>query len=300
MEDARVERTVLFADISGSTRLLEERGDEAGRAILLACLELMEQAVTSVGGRVVERVGDEILVTFAKPEKAALAASTLHQRVKMAHTKGQLACPMRLRIGFEHGPITETEKAIYGATVHTAARLAALAKAGQTLTSKATLSRLPPILQRFSRFFDRVVLKGLPGEQEIHEILWSTDATTPSVSDPVRKTRVLSVELKYGESTVRVDASHPRVEIGRDPACDLPVEGSTVSSLHARVIWDRGRVRVEDVSTNGSVLLPDGLDPVRLHHEEATLSGAGVLCLGDARKEGGAARVAYCCTTGAE
>jgi len=281
-----LEQTALFADIAGSTRITEETGDFGARDILSTCLDLMDEIVRKQGGRVSRRIGDELLCLFPSADLAAFAAAELHAVVTSAHRKGRLPRPMRLRIGFEHGPVVEDGGELYGQTVHTAARLASLAKSGQTLVSKGTLDRINPVLANFARHFDSVVLKGLSGELDVYDLPWSSDATTKVTKRRApRKAGEAAVELVYGSETYRIDAKRPRVEIGRDAACDLQVAGDSVSMIHARIVWDRGRVRLEDISTNGTTIRREDGPPLTVHHEGALLLGSGTLCFGDAEDE---------------
>ena len=146
MEEGSNVKTILFADVVDSTRLYEELGDAEARRILLECLNLMEETVQDCGGEVLDRIGDEVLCQFDDPDTAAHAASQLQQRVVTGLAQKRFPREMRIRIGFEHGPILQTREGLFGATVHTAARLVALAKASQTLTTKETLSLLSPLI----------------------------------------------------------------------------------------------------------------------------------------------------------
>jgi len=293
-------KTILFADIVDSTGLYDEKGDETARRLLVQCLDLMTKVVEGSKGVVEDRIGDEVLCTFDDPDDAAHAASQLQQRVQDGHANGELECAMRVRIGMEHGPIMRTEEGLFGTTIHTAARLVALAKAGQILTTKTTLEQLGPIRRRMERYFDTVVLKGIASEQDIHELLWDTSLTvvpTGRPQRPVRDAGTAAVELTFQGKTVRVDAAQPRVTLGRDSACTLRLEGSAVSRLHARVNWNRGKVRVEDVSTNGTCVEPEGGSPRTYHHDGGQLSGHGLIRCGCLGPEADAALVGYRCVS---
>jgi len=290
------EQTAFFADIAGSTRITEETGDFGARDILSSCLDLMDEIVCKRGGRVSRRIGDELLCLFPNAELAAFAAADLHAAVTNAHQKGRLSRPMRLRIGFEHGPVVEDGGELYGQTVHTAARLSSLAKAGQTLVSKSTLDRINPVLANFARHFDSVVLKGLSGELDVYDLPWSSDATTRVTKRRTpKKATDAAVELVYGSETYRIDALRPRVEIGRDASCDLRVSGDSVSMIHARIVWSRGRVRLEDISTNGTTIRSEDAPARTLHHEAAPLQGSGSLWFGDDEDESEAHVRFRCC-----
>jgi len=295
-----IDRTVLFADIAGSTRLYGRFGDERTQQILSDCLDLMESIVCEHKGRVARRIGDEVLCTFESADDAGFASMSLQAQVSDGDLRSLFPTPMRIRIGFEHGAIIEAPDALYGNVVHTAARVASLAKAGQIVTTSETLSGLSPALRCFTRYVDRVVLKGQSGEQEIHELLWNAQSATIA-RRPASKSRTraaeqtTSIDLEYGGRSLHVDADHPRAEIGRDPSCDLQVAGEAVSKLHARVIWQREGIELEDVSTNGTTIEESSGSPRVIHHRRARLRGEGVLHLGDAHDFARGAAVRFHC-----
>jgi len=69
--------TVLFADVSGSTRLYETAGDTAALAAITLCLAAMRQATEAAGGRVVKTIGDEVMAIFPGPDAAVAAAAVM-------------------------------------------------------------------------------------------------------------------------------------------------------------------------------------------------------------------------------
>lgn len=298
-DDATEAKTVLFADIVDSTRLFDERGDAVARGLLVRCLDLMASVVGDCKGRVEDRIGDELLITFDDPDAAAHAAGQLHQRIQDGHAKGELDCPMRIRIGLEHGPIMRTTEGLFGTTIHTAARLVALAKAGQILTTKTTLDRFGPLRRRMERYYDTIVLKGIACEQDIHELLWDTSVTMVPTGRPRRRREAgtAAVEICYGDKTIRVDAGEPRITLGRDSTCTLQLEGNAVSRFHARVVWNRGKARLEDMSTNGTCVEPADGSAVTLHRDGAELKGHGVLRCGCLGREEDAALIEYRCVS---
>jgi len=291
MQRVNVEKCVLFADIAGSTQMYDKHGDEATQKLLVQCLDMMAEIVVGHRGTVVRRIGDELLCTFPTAEDAAAAASTLQTRVSDGHLTGYFSWPVRLRIGFEYGPFIEEGGALFGAVVHEAARLASLAKAGQTLTSENTLGLLNPAYRCFSRFHDTVMFKGISGERRVHELLWRmpqlTVARRPATPAP-RPAGVRGVDLEYEGRAYHVGLECPRIEIGRDASCDIRVAGAAVSQLHARIIWNQGEVQIEDLSTNGTVVESKAAGRVLVHHGKASLKGTGVIHLGDAPEVGGA------------
>ena len=296
------EKTVLFADVVDSTKLYDDKGDEVAHRLIVQCLDLMAEIVEASDGVVEDRIGDEILVTFDDPEKAAHAASQLQQRVTNGHSEGELDTPMRIRVGLEHGPITRTERGLFGTTIHAAARVVGLAKASQILTPKRTLAMLGPIRQRMERYFATIVLKGIASETDIHELLWDTSATVVTMTGNRRKRPMgmLGVNLLYGDEDVTVDASKPRITLGRDEACTIQLDGSAVSRLHARIMWNRGKISLEDVSTNGTCIEGDDGSSRVIHHDRVELTGSGVLRCGCLGAEEDAALVQFDCKAAEE
>lgn len=298
MADSSDHKTIMFADVVNSTGLYERLGDVEARRVLAECMDIMEAIVRDMGGTPIKRIGDEVLSRFDKPDHAALAARQIHERIVMAAATGALPETMRMRIGFAHGPVILHEKDVFGTTVHTAARVAALAKAHQTLTTKETLEELDPDPSREDRFVVREVLRGQAREQDIHELVWDASATFVPTRIVPRKTTasgLQAVELSYEGNMVRVDAARPRIDLGRDPACALQVKGFAVSRLHARVIWSRGKVKIEDISSNATCVNPDGGSRRTIHRELALLQGRGILTLGCNGPEEEAAVVQYRC-----
>jgi class 3 adenylate cyclase len=281
MAASTLERTAFFADIASSTRLVVEEGDDIARVVLVRCVGLLADAACAAGGEVANRLGDGVFCIFPSADDAATAAVAMHEAVEASSSRDQMPRPLRVRVGFVHGPVVRSDEGWFGSTVHRASRVGALAKAGQTLVTGGTVDVLSPRWQRAARFYDRSVLRG-SGEEDLYELLW--DASFTSVLDAGAIASAASVgaaaELAYGEQLARIDATRPRLELGRDPACDLRIASGGVSRLHAIVEWSRGRVQIADVSTNGTVLERAGRGIVRLHHESAALEGEGKLWLG--------------------
>src|SRR5258708_10403328 len=67
--------TVLFADVSDSTKLYETLGDKLAHAAIGGCIEVMKRTTVAAGGRVVKTIGDEVMAIFPMPDAAAAAAA---------------------------------------------------------------------------------------------------------------------------------------------------------------------------------------------------------------------------------
>ena len=118
--------TFLLTDIEGSTAAWEADAD--AMAVALARHdELVEQVVTSRGGRLIKTrgEGDATFSVFERPSAAAAAAMELQDAI--IHEQWGLREPMRIRIALHTGEVELRDGDYFGRAVNRAARLRSLA-----------------------------------------------------------------------------------------------------------------------------------------------------------------------------
>ncbi len=100
--------------------------------------ELVEQIVTSRGGRLIKTrgEGDATFSVFDRPSAAAAAAIELQEAIR--HEPWTLRDPMRIRVALHTGEVEFRDGDYFGRAVNRAARLRSLAAGGQILCSGAT------------------------------------------------------------------------------------------------------------------------------------------------------------------
>ena len=64
MSQAPINLAILFADVSGSTRLYETLGDAQARTIVERCLDVVAGACKEQGGQIIKTIGDEMMTTY--------------------------------------------------------------------------------------------------------------------------------------------------------------------------------------------------------------------------------------------
>ncbi|EFG77816.1 adenylate/guanylate cyclase catalytic domain protein [Mycobacterium parascrofulaceum ATCC BAA-614] len=129
--------TFLLTDIEGSTAAWE--ADAEAMAVALARHdELVEQVVTSRGGRLIKTrgEGDATFSVFERPSAAAAAAIEVQDAI--IHEPWGLREPMRIRVALHTGEVELRDGDYFGRAVNRAARLRSLATGGQILCSGAT------------------------------------------------------------------------------------------------------------------------------------------------------------------
>jgi predicted ATPase/class 3 adenylate cyclase len=127
--------TLLFSDIEGSTRLLQQLG-ERYPAILAAHQQLLRSAFQACNGYEVDTQGDSFFVTFARAADA-VAAAVAAQQALAAHP-WPAGGAVRVRMGLHTGAPTAVGATYVGLDVHRAARVGAAGHGGQVLLSQAT------------------------------------------------------------------------------------------------------------------------------------------------------------------
>src|SRR5262245_56423887 len=128
--------SILFTDIEGSTRLLQQLGNKY--ALLLADHErLLRTACESHRGRVVDIHGDSFFVVFSRAVDAVSAA--VESQRKLASYGWPDGVSVRVRMGLHTGEPQISEFGYVGIDVHRAARIKAAGHGGQVLLSQTIL-----------------------------------------------------------------------------------------------------------------------------------------------------------------
>lgn len=127
--------TLLFTDIEGSTKLLQQLGERYAR-ILAAHHEILRACFEKHHGRIVDTQGDSFFVCFARAMDAVNAAVDA-QRALHTHAWDE-TIRVRVRMGLHTGEPTRAEDKYVGLDVHRAARIGAAGYGGQILLSETT------------------------------------------------------------------------------------------------------------------------------------------------------------------
>ncbi|MBZ4557629.1 AAA family ATPase [Mycobacterium avium subsp. hominissuis] len=177
--------TFLLTDIEGSTAAWE--ADAAAMAVALARHdELVEQVVTSRGGRLIKTrgEGDATFSVFDRPSAGAAAAVELQDAI--GHEPWALREPMRIRVALHTGEAELRDGDYFGRAVNRAARLRALAAGGQILCSGATAELVIDTLPDDVVLTDLGMrqLRNLPRPEHVFELRLETGAQAAPPAQP--------------------------------------------------------------------------------------------------------------------
>jgi predicted ATPase/class 3 adenylate cyclase len=127
--------TLLFTDIEGSTRLLQQLGKRYSE-VLTECRYLLRTAFQQHHGHEVDTQGDAFFVAFARASDA-VAAAVASQRALFSHAWPH-GVTVRVRIGLHTGEPQLSTEGYVGLDVHRAARIMSAGHGGQVLLSQTT------------------------------------------------------------------------------------------------------------------------------------------------------------------
>jgi class 3 adenylate cyclase len=131
--------TFLFTDVEGSTRLLQELGDDYGQ-VVADHRRLLREIFQGAGGNEVDRQGDAFFYSFPRARDAVRAAVD-GQRALASH-EWPRGVDVRVRMGLHTGEPTVGDEGYVGLDVVRAARICSAGHGGQILLSETTRALL--------------------------------------------------------------------------------------------------------------------------------------------------------------
>jgi class 3 adenylate cyclase len=155
-------RAVLFTDIVGSTEHLSRVGDRAWRELIVQHDARSAAAVDAHGGRIVKSTGDGVLATFEGPAQAVRGARAIGEAVADLE--------IEVRAGVHVGEIEAIGEDVAGVTVNVAARVSALAGAGEVLVSSTVKDLIAGSGLAFEDAGEHA-LKGIPGSWRVFRLV---------------------------------------------------------------------------------------------------------------------------------
>lgn len=149
-----------FLDISGFTRLTQERGDAAAAQLAEQLGRVVQRVSVKHGGRAVKWLGDGVMLHFPNPGQGVVAA------LEMVDGLAEAGLPPA-HVGLHAGPVIFQEGDYYGQTVNVASRIADYAGPGEVIVSQAVVEASAGAAVAF-RNVGPVELKGVSGAMRLH------------------------------------------------------------------------------------------------------------------------------------
>jgi adenylate cyclase len=280
-----LQRTVLFADLRGSTALYETLGNTEATTVVTRSVALIAQIVSTSGGVVVKTLGDGLMAVFAEPAAAVAAADEMHDsldRIGPPHA-GKHMPVLKLQVGLAHGEVIEMSGDCFGDAVNVAARLLDHAGDNETLATASVVTDLARDLRERFRSLDKVQLRGRV--EPVHVYLLEGrrfgDTAATAYGELMPNLEPEGIRLIWLDmNRVYAGPSLP-VVLGRSPQVTYCIDDSRVSRSHARIDWHGGAFQLTDLSYNGTyVRFSNDSEIVSLRRGTCTLHGSGMIGLG--------------------
>src|SRR6187455_2300135 len=278
-------QTILFADVSGSTRIFETKGDVEARRLIAAVLDALTLICQQHGGRVIKTIGDEIMCTLPAAFNGLHAACDMQR--KMARDINFVRDSLAVRIGLHHGPALEENGDVYGDAVNTAARMASLAKREQIVTTASTVNGVGDKAPE-TRSLGRARVSGKLLPIEIVDVVWQEDTSGMTMVQSAIRLGDLQgtapvknkLKLRHRGNLIELTEDSDPFMMGREASNNLQVEADWVSRTHAQIEFKRGHFMICDRSTNATYVTI-GQDPeLRVHRDELHLRKSGTISMG--------------------
>lgn len=165
----RVQATLMFTDIVGSTPLVAAIGDEAWGRLRQWHDKTLRTSFARHGGREIDNAGDGFFVAFESPRAAVDCAVEIQEMLNEQRRSHGFA--PEVRIGLHSGIGIMAEDRLMGEEIHRAARIGGQAVGGEILVTAAVIEGLDSTYR--TEHPRLVTLKGFPEQLEVASIVWA-------------------------------------------------------------------------------------------------------------------------------
>lgn len=161
MTQMHAARAFLFADLRGFTRFAESRGAASAANLIERYRAVVRAEVARSDGAEIKTEGDSFFVVFPTASSAVLCGLAIAAAADRASTADPDA-PIRVGIGIHAGETIDTAEGFVGPAVNQAARICAVAEAGEVLVSDTVRALSQAVLPVVFHERGKRQLKGVP------------------------------------------------------------------------------------------------------------------------------------------
>ena len=285
------QRTVLFADLRGSTSIFERLGNAEATSVITHTVSMLGRSVGECQGRVVKTLGDGLMAVFDTSPAGIAAAAQMHEALELLVQRGSEhgasagLRALRLQVALARGEVVEMGGDCFGDAVNVAARLLDHAGDNETLITAGVLTDVPTDQRARFRSLDWMHLRGRAEPVQVHVLggrrhqAENVPATQFGPIEPSPEPE--GIRLVWQDMVRVYAAEHLPITLGRSPQATFRLEDSKISRSHARIDWTGGSFQLTDLSYNGTYVRFGSSDEViSLRRGSCTLHGHGVIGLG--------------------
>ena len=251
---------MCFVDIVGSGTLFSNVDEEKARARISELKSILREIIEKYDGDIRDEVGEEFMCCFGSAQTALDAAHEM-QTIATERASGNSGNQyIGVRIGMHHGAIDFDAPSD---TVFVAKRMVNHADLSQVLTTRSTRD----LVMSNNRYKFKIHDAHLAEEHfTMQELLWQEIGQNQP-----------HVMFRFGDEEIKLHEEDGEYMIGRSEKADITLPLAGVSREHLNVRYTYGWLEIYDVSTNGTLIFPDGGKEALLKRRKARLRGTGKL-----------------------
>jgi len=280
-------KTVVFADLTGSTSLFESVGNVIATQMVSGAMQGVGARLSKAGGRIVKYLGDGVMVLFDEVDVAVDECVALPALLRELSAGGPLPSPVAVKVGIDYGSVVDHDGDCYGDAVNVAARLSDLAQANEILLSDSVFQRLRDEQRAGCHSLERIAIKGKVEPVRVWRVDWGRTAETTLIF-PIgvgevdeEQPREQRLELNWLDQQRVLAPADGALVIGRGEEAGFLICDPRVSRRHARIEWSGGQCMLTDFSSNGTwVRLAGAAQALMLRRDVIMLYGEGEIALG--------------------
>lgn len=178
-----VELTFLIADLSGYTALTEAHGNMSAAKAVGRYMEIVQE-VLQPDARLVERVGDEVLIVANEPRSLVKTAIGLRDTIE------QEPLFPTMHAGIHWGSVLEQDGHYFGRALNVASRVAAHARGNQILCTERVVTLAGDMEEVGYRALGLTRFKHIPDPVVVFEVIAGYRRIEASFIDPVCRMQV--------------------------------------------------------------------------------------------------------------
>lgn len=292
------ERTVLFADLRGSTALFETLGNAEASDLVTGTVGLVGQAVHEYRGQLIKTLGDGLMAVFDHPREGVKSAIRMQELLRKEAGRSPRLSGLQLQVALARGEVVEIRGDCFGDAVNVAARLLDHAGDSETLVTAEVVQGLSSAQRGKFRSLDRIAVRGRAEPVHLYMLDGSggpTDAAATQFGAIVRRPHEPEgIRLIWQDLDRVFDIDAMPVVLGRSTQATYCITDVRVSRSHARIDWQGTSFILTDLSYNGSfVRFGASGEILSLRRSACTLHGSGVIGLGGPPQDGQAPSVHF-------
>ncbi|HYU14235.1 MAG TPA: adenylate/guanylate cyclase domain-containing protein [Stellaceae bacterium] len=194
---------VLFADVAGYTRLMDEYEADTHARLMVLLEEVIEPTIAAAHGQIVKNTGDGFLARFESVSNAFDCAIAVQRSINARESDRPLDKRVAFRMGLHVGDIVVEAHDVYGAGVNLAARLQEFAEPGELAISALVREQLGNNLKLTTLDLGNVTLKNIAAPVRIYRVASLSQAErqrTPAAGAPWKSRPSIAVLsfVEYG------------------------------------------------------------------------------------------------------